>query len=352
MAYYSYDRIRSHNSVFNCILSNRGGGKTFGSKLISIRDFIKTKEKTGVGTQFAYVRRYDSELDNRFQFFDDIIASDFFNDYEFKVVGYRGYIREKDYELEEGEENKKEWFELCHFIPLSISLKFKSTAYPFVTKIFFDEFIIDKGNSRYLKNEVEIFLDLFETIARKRDNVTAFLLANNVSLVNPYFTYFDIKIDQTKRFNKSKNGMVTVELFVDEEFMEEKKQTRFGKLIAGTRYGNYAIENQSLRDNFNFITGRPKAPLQFISSFIYDNREIGVWYCETFDMFYVDHKIDIYSKNRFTILDSDKTPNLKTANELKRSGLSQRLKSAFDKNKIFYKDLEHQDFFKEILKFI
>ena len=39
-----------------------------------------------------------------------------------------------------------------------------------------DEFIVDKGCIRYLTNEVDVFLDLFETIARKRNNVKAYLL--------------------------------------------------------------------------------------------------------------------------------------------------------------------------------
>ena len=99
MAFYNYNELRSHQGLFNFVLSNRGGGKTFGAKLMAIKDYIKTKAKTGIGEQFVYVRRYDSEFDTKEQFFDDIVANGYFEEYEFIVKGYKGYIREKVKEI-------------------------------------------------------------------------------------------------------------------------------------------------------------------------------------------------------------------------------------------------------------
>ena len=64
--FYSYNRIRSYNAIWNFIISNRGGGKTFGSKEMCIKNFIKK------GEQWIYVRRYKTELKKRALFFDDI----------------------------------------------------------------------------------------------------------------------------------------------------------------------------------------------------------------------------------------------------------------------------------------
>ena len=75
-----------------------------------------------------------------------------------------------------------------YFVALSTSRQLKSNNYPTVNKIVYDEFIIDKGRITYIKNEPEVFLDLFETVARLRDNVRAVFLANSVTVVNPYFT--------------------------------------------------------------------------------------------------------------------------------------------------------------------
>lgn len=61
-----------------------------------------------------------------------------------------------------------------------------------MNKIIFDEFIIDKGVYKYLPNEVEYFLDLYETISRLRDVKDLFLCT--ITQTNPYFIYFDIEL--------------------------------------------------------------------------------------------------------------------------------------------------------------
>ena len=49
------------------------------------------------------------------------------------------------------------------------------------------------------------------------------------------------------------HGDILIELVSDDEFIKAKKQTRFGKLISGTKYGDYSIENEFLQDNKVFI---------------------------------------------------------------------------------------------------
>ena len=52
MAWYNYDKINSYNAMLNIIMTNRGFGKSYGSKKMAIKNFIKK------GEQFVYVRRY------------------------------------------------------------------------------------------------------------------------------------------------------------------------------------------------------------------------------------------------------------------------------------------------------
>ena len=155
-----------------------------------------------------------------------------------------------------------------------------------VNKIVFDEFIIDKGRITYLKNEVEVFLDLYETIARTRDNVRAVLLANSVTIVNPYFLFWNIKPDTNKRFTVK--GQVCVELFTDADFVAMKKQSRFGQLVSGTRYGNYAIDNNWLLDNDTFIE-RKTPNAEFM---------LAMKYCGVFYGFWVDYKAGLIFVNK------------------------------------------------------
>ena len=44
---------------------------------------------------------------------------------------------------------------------------------------------------------------------------------------------------------------------IKEWIIKEKKETRFGKLIANTKYSDYSIENQALRDSDTFINRYP-----------------------------------------------------------------------------------------------
>ena len=222
MAWYNYDRINSYNATLNFILTNRGFGKTF----------------------FVYVRRYKTELNDIHKFFDSPDLRKKFKTHTFEVKGKTFYIDGKI---------------AGYAIALSTSQKLKSVDYPFVTTIIFDEFIVDKGCIRYLTNE------------RKRNNVKAYLLANNVSIVNPYFTYFDVTPKKTERFTIARDGELVIEMCTDTVFINEKLETKFGKLIKGTKYADYSIYNNSLRDSEVFIEKRPKRNTSPVMSITFYN---------------------------------------------------------------------------------
>ena len=231
--YFDLGKTLSYNKLFNFVVGGRGIGKTYSAKKWAIRKFLEDK------SEFIYVRRYDTEFENIHQFFDDIRGA--FPDHELEVKGYQFYI-DGNY--------------AGMGIPLSTSRKLKSNPFPFVKRIIFDEFIIDKGTHRYLKNEVEIFLDLYETVARMRNNVTALFLSNALSVTNPYFNYFNLSIPWGSEFLLKDE--ILLQMPESREFQEEKKKTRFAKLIDGTRYAKYSISNEFLLDNANFISERPE----------------------------------------------------------------------------------------------
>lgn len=284
MAYYNYDRALSYNALFSFILTTRGLGKTYGAKVRVIKRFLK------YGEQFVYLRRYKDELSTIDTFFNDIINNNEFEGHEFKVHQKKFYIDGK----------------LCGYaIPLSISQRLKSTSYPYVTTIIFDEFIINTSNIRYLTNEVVTFLEFFETVARRRDNVRALFLANNVSLINPYFQYFNCVPKENNRFTLAKDGQILVEVFKDDDFNEEKYQTKFGKLIKDTTYGNYAIENESLVDNDKFVQPYKPKDLTFAFSIKFNNTELGYWISFKDSVFYVSKDIQPTSKHRYTLTKDD-----------------------------------------------
>lgn len=278
----------SYNKVLNFLIGNRGGGKTFGFKEWSIKDFKKT------GRQFIYMRRFGTEFDDMAQ-----EGSDYFSDIRFKfpndeleIKGDKAYIN--------GEI-------AGYMIPLSTSTKRKSTNYNRVNKIIFDEFIIDKGVYHYIKNEVQLFLEFFETVARMRDDVRAIFIANAISIVNPYFLFWNVKPKNSVGFTV--NDHMVIEVYMNQEYVDKKKQTRYGQLIDGTEYGSYAMENKFLRDSDTFIAKKtPNA--DFMCGLKYEGVMYGFWVDYNAGYVYVNKQYDPSSHMLFSLSREDHAPNM------------------------------------------
>ena len=190
----------------------------------------------------------------------------------------------------------------------------KSTSFAKVKTIIFDEFIIATGTYHYLKNEVHHFLDLIETIARLRD-IRVFCLANALTI----------------DFKTFRNGLIVVNYIRNEEYRKAKKASRFGQLIEGTEYGKYAIDNEFLLDDKNFIQKRPSFCTQY-STIIINNKSFGVWRDKRHDMIYISQDydptnpccfaIDIKSHDEHTILvNARNSPWFKIVIDAYRMGL-------------------------------
>lgn len=284
--YYSRNDLLSYNALFNFVVGERGTGKTYQFKDWAISDFIKNKN------QFVYVRRYKTEFKDISNFFDDIMKK--YPEHEFKINHGKFYIDD----------------EIAGFyIPLSTAITKKSVAYPNVNKIGFDEFILEKATIHYLPNEVNAFLGLYETIARDRNNVRVLFMANSVTLINPYFLFFDLQVEKTKRFWTFKNNDLVVELTDLKDFKEHKKETRFAKLIDGTSFSKYAIDGEFVNDNYEFIEN--KSPNSYYCfTLVYKGESIGVWCDAKAGLMYVTTKVDTMYPLKYAITTNDHKPNM------------------------------------------
>ena len=255
--WYSYDKVLSYHAMMNYIIGERGCGKSYGLKKYLLNRFKKKNR------QFIYLRRYDTELkkslkDN--EFFKDVENDPMFINDEFNVRGDKFYMNGK----------------VCGYaIPLSKASIYKSVPFPNVDIIMYDEFLIDNATYHYLPDEPEKLLDFIETVGRLRD-IQVFCLGNNISLVNPYFDYFNISLPYNSDIKTFKNGLILINYIKNEAYRKVKKESKFGTLIDGTKYGEYAIDNQSLKDNNNFIKKKnPKS--KFFFNIIINNHTYGVW---------------------------------------------------------------------------
>ena len=277
----------SYNALFNFIIGNRGGGKSYGVKKHVITRFLKRRE------EWVYLRRYKTEFvddgDNSLAtFFDDI--RDEFPEHELIVKGKKFYI--------DGE---------CagYAVPLSTAKTKKSVPRPKVQTIFFDEFIIDKGVYHYLPDEVTCFLEFYETIARMRD-VQVWFVANAITMTNPYFLYFHISLPYGKTISCKNDKLI--ELVQKEEFIAEKKKTRFAKLIEGTDYARYAIENDFLRDTPVFIQ-KKSGRCDYCFTMFFSGHLIGVWVSWKEGLIFVSNDTDPDYPVKFALSKEDHSPN-------------------------------------------
>lgn len=258
--FYDFNKLLSYNALLNFVIGERGVGKSFGAKKFVISDYLKN------GNEFVYIRRYKTELDNAYEgFFDQLQNEGLFLDHSFRIAASKKKI-DKFYCDKE----------VCGYgVPLSTANILKSASFPKVKTLIFDEFLIDNGTYHYLRNEVTQFLDIIETIARLRD-VRVLLLGNAITISNPYFDYFKLGLPYNSEFRTFKDGTILVNYIKNPVYREKKKATRFGALIDGTEYGEYAIDNAFLRDNDSFLAKRDK-DARVYSTIVLKGSKYGIW---------------------------------------------------------------------------
>lgn len=108
-----------------------------------------------------------------------------------------------------------------------------------------------------------------------------------------------------------------IELVENAEFIEEKKKTRFGKLIADTIYSDYAIENKFLRDNKTFIA-KKSGICNYMYTIVYKDSKIGIWSNYSKGNIYCSNAIDD-KFNEFALTKEDHTANTMLLNATKNT---------------------------------
>lgn len=330
--YWNPARILSYDRLFNFVVGGRGIGKTYGMKKFCLNNYFNKNE------EFIYLRRYKEEIKplKGFKFFESIAKE--YPEVELKTEGERLVWRYPD----------EKWTTLGYITNLSTALTKKSVDYSNVTTIIYDEFIIPKGFIHYLPNEVESFLDFYETVARMRDNVRVFFLSNAISTYNPYFSYFNIEVPKEGQFYKDKE--IVLEMCSMEDFKQKKRDTRFGKLISGTKYANYAIENDFYLDNAEFIAERPTNAKYYCTVF-YRGHTLGIWADFREGKFYVSKKHDKNFPLSYALTQQDHTINT-LYTKIKVPVKLKTLSQAYSYGVLFFETQEVKGIFTEALELI
>lgn len=249
--YYDFRKIDSFMAFIKIICGGRGLGKTFGAKRKGIKKALN--RRIADREQFIYLRRTLEELKAaKLTFFADI--GEFFPDWDFRVNGPVGEASrrvkrkpdEKDVDFKKRVKSRK-WITVCYFKALSVAQQEKGTSFPLVTMIIFDEFIIERSSqTTYLRSEVDALINFYSTVDRGQDKTTVYMLANSVSIMNPYFAYWKIRPDQLPEISQHSDGDIVAHFPDSELYQKSIFETRFGKFIQRTmpEYADYAVSNE------------------------------------------------------------------------------------------------------------
>ena len=325
--WYDINQTLTYNCLFNFIIGSRGCGKTYAAKKRAIKLFLDK------GYQFVYLRRFKEELDETAEsYFNDIIVNNEFPDVTIEYRGGAYYVNDQ----------------LAGYaMALTKAKDYKSISFPMVYLIIFDEFLIeDNGYTRYLKNEVKQFLSFYMSIDRYRGCIV-FFLANSVTMVNPYTMFWNITLPYGS--NIARKGDVLLQLVQDEEYIKARKETRFGKLVAGTDFEEYAIENKFVSDNKAFIQKKTEKA-QYFFTFIYQGVSYGVWSDYEAGKMFVSENVDPCCNVIYSITVDDHKPNTMLLSQINKSFFFKKFIDNYKMGNVYFESQKIKNISYEVIK--
>lgn len=181
--FYSLKKILAENADYNIIIGERSNGKTYGTLEYLLTDYVKN------GVCGAYIRRWKDDIigkrgDSVFSALVDNGVIEKLTNGEWETVIYARsswHLAKFDPTTRRMKAQKDPF---CTAFSLSDLEHDKSTSYPKIQNIIFDEFLTRRY---YLPDEFVIFMNVLSTIIRDRDNIKIFMLGNTVNKFCPYF---------------------------------------------------------------------------------------------------------------------------------------------------------------------
>lgn len=199
MKYYRLDKILKCNAQYNIIVSGRSDGKTYACLEHIIERYFATDEVE----QGAIIRRWQDDFTGKRgqQMFASIVSNGLIEKYSNGKWNNVRYYASKWYmclyDSEAGKIVETSDRPFCYGFAITAQEHDKSTAYPDICNILFDEFITRGG---YLPDEFVLFCNVLSTIIRERDNVRIFMCGNTINKYCPYFAEMGINhVDQMEQ---------------------------------------------------------------------------------------------------------------------------------------------------------
>lgn len=310
MIYWNPYPLLSYNADINLVIGPRSIGKTYKEKFLALKDFFKNK------SQFIFLRQTETQLElTKSKFLNDLKANKEFNgkcDNLF-IKGNTVYYRSNEDKIEE----------VGYFSSLNVVSNQRGfTTTDKLKWYFLDEFISETNT--YLKNEINKFVSSVSTFFRLRKNGKIILSANALSMDNPYFNFFNIKIPKEGNFFKSIlpiedpltkeiYNLIVVAEFVkpSNEFIEVSSKSLSGKLALLSGYGGSSINNRFILDDTSNIVERRliKCPLQCSFNVFFNGIDIGIYKNTSHNIIFVGEPLKNYKTYVFNDIVKASEPN-------------------------------------------
>ncbi len=199
--YYNTKRIDKKDATYNVIFGERSNGKTYALLEKTLKSYFKD------GSQMAYVRRWKEDITGRraqrlYSGINDNQLVKKLSNGEFTGIHYwagKFYLCNYD---ENGKTIYGDNDIIAYTFALSDGEHDKSTSFPRIKTIMFDEFLTNKT---YLVDEFVLFMNTVSTIVRRREDVKIYMLGNTVNKYCPYFN--EMGLDQ---ITSMKQGSIAV----------------------------------------------------------------------------------------------------------------------------------------------
>lgn len=237
--FYTLDNILRENADYNIIYGERSNGKTTAVMAYALKDHIES----GYTHQLGIIRRWEEDFKgkNGQQMFAGIVGLGWVKQWTHGDYNSIYYYSQRWYlctynDMGEKVDQASEPFALGFSI--GSEEHYKSTSYPNVKTILFDEFIT---RQYYLPEEFVKFQNLLSTIIRLRTDVTIFMCGNTINKYCPYFAEMGLT-----GVRKQKKGTIDVYTYGDSELKVAVEFSDFpSKKKASNKY--FAFNNPKLQ---------------------------------------------------------------------------------------------------------
>lgn len=343
--FYNLKSILNKNATYSIIIGERSNGKTYAVLKYGLEQYVKT------GGQMAIIRRWQDDFKGKraATMFDALIDNGeivTLTEGEWTSVFY--YAARWYFSRWDEEQNKRIVSEepFAYAFALSSMEHDKSTSYPKITTILFDEFLT---RGTYLPDEFVLFMNVISTIVRHRSNVKIFMCANTVSFYAPY-----IKEMGLQNIRNMKQGTIDVYTYGD------------SSLRVAVEYCSNTSKSKESNDYFAFnnpklqmITGGsweldiyPHLPCKYLPKEVlftfFIVFEDDILQCEIINhdgsvFIYIHRKTgEIKNPDRDLVysIEYDPRPNWKRRINKPDTLLTKKIAFLFAQDKIFYQDNE------------